>query len=140
MMRPWKAVLKSGVGPEWSRPSLWDKTSKPRKRPITGGIASTIVHMGKVIITRHLKIFGRVQGVGFRAFVTHHANRLGLDGHVRNRLDESVEVLVSGEPSQVEMLIALCREGPPASRVEKVEVSDARVTTLEKGFRHAPTV
>jgi acylphosphatase len=90
------------------------------------------------IITRHLIICGRVQGVGFRAYVHGHAQSLGLNGFVRNRKDGTVEALVSGPENKIEALVAACHEGPPASRVSNVEVSEAQ-ETAEKGFKHLPT-
>jgi len=90
-------------------------------------------------IARRLIIYGRVQGVGFRAFVHGHAQKLGLDGFVRNRMDGTVEALVVGEEEKIDMLIAHCHEGPPASRVSKVEASEAQ-GVVDKGFRHLPTV
>jgi acylphosphatase len=95
--------------------------------------------MADIIITRHLIISGRVQGVGFRAFVHHHAEKLELDGFVRNLRDGTVEALIMGEADRVEALISACREGPPASRVEKVEISNAE-GIADKGFKHFPTV
>jgi acylphosphatase len=88
---------------------------------------------------RRLIISGRVQGVGFRAFVKHSADKLGLDGFVRNRTDGTVEALVTGASESVEKLIVLCHEGPPASRVSDVQVSEAQ-GIVDKGFKQLPTV
>jgi acylphosphatase len=68
---------------------------------------------------------GRVQGVGFRAFVAGEAVRIGIAGWVRNRRDGTVEAVFSGAPAAVEAAIAVCRNGFPASRVDGVEVRDA---------------
>jgi len=95
--------------------------------------------MSEMPVTRRLVITGRVQGVGFRAFVYGHATKLGVDGFVRNRVDGSVEALIVGEAQKVEALIALCREGPPASRVAELKVSEAQ-GIVDKGFRQLPTV
>lgn len=91
------------------------------------------------ILARCLIISGKVQGVGFRAFVHGHASALELSGFVRNRKDGTVEAIVSGEKSQIDMLIQHCHEGPPASHVEKVEVLEAK-GIVDKGFKHLPTV
>ncbi len=91
------------------------------------------------VIAKNLLIHGHVQGVSFRAFVKRHADRLGLDGFVRNRKQGTVETLVKGSLKEVEALIALCHQGPPASRVDKVEVSDAQ-GIVDKGFKQLPTV
>jgi len=53
------------------------------------------------IQTIHLRIEGRVQGVGFRYWVRNEADRLGLDGWVRNRRDGAVEAVFSGLPDAV---------------------------------------
>lgn len=90
-------------------------------------------------LSRRIEVTGRVQGVGFRAFVASTARGLGLDGFVRNRKDGSVEALVVGEAQKVEALIAACHEGPPASRVEGVRVSEAQ-GVVDKGFKQLPTV
>lgn len=65
-------------------------------------------------------IRGRVQGVGYRAFVEHHARTCGLEGWVRNRRDGSVEALFAGQPGLVADMIALCRHGPPSARIDAV--------------------
>jgi acylphosphatase len=67
-----------------------------------------------------LIIEGRVQGVGFRAWMTDIANRAGVDGWVRNCRDGTVEALVAGSPEAVEQVVAKTREGPPMSRVTRV--------------------
>lgn len=72
-----------------------------------------------------LRITGRVQGVGYRAFVEMQAEMLDLDGWVRNRRDGSVEAVAAGSADKIERLIAECREGPPASLVTDVNVIEA---------------
>ena len=52
-------------------------------------------------VIQHLTITGRVQGVGYRAFVVHAAERHGLEGWVRNRKDGSVEAVVAGPAEDV---------------------------------------
>ena len=65
----------------------------------------------------HAHIEGHVQGVGFRAFVDHHARQLNLKGWVRNRWDGSVEVVVEGDRIVLEQLLALLRNGPRGANV-----------------------
>ena len=72
-----------------------------------------------------LRITGRVQGVGYRAWMMQVAGRLGLRGWVRNRSDGSVEALVIGEDDAVARMIEACREGPLGARVSDVSISDA---------------
>ena len=90
-------------------------------------------------IALHLSITGRVQGVGFRAFVTAEARVRGLRGWVRNRRDGSVEALAIGEPDMVAALVEHCRRGPPAARVEGVEAVPAADDGTPR-FSEFPTV
>ncbi|WP_043358890.1 acylphosphatase [Belnapia sp. F-4-1] len=68
----------------------------------------------------HLRIEGRVQGVGYRAWMVHEARRLGLTGWVRNRPDGSVEAVVAGPEPAVQTLLTACRRGPLAARVDRI--------------------
>ncbi|HTK31951.1 MAG TPA: acylphosphatase [Candidatus Saccharimonadaceae bacterium] len=68
----------------------------------------------------HLMVSGRVQGVGFRAFVWRRARELRLSGEVSNRRDGRVEVIASGPRRALETLRDAVREGPVAARVEHV--------------------
>ena len=68
-----------------------------------------------------LVIRGRVQGVGYRAWATCQARRLGLDGWVRNRRDGSVELLAIGPKAEIERLAEACRSGPAAARVTAID-------------------
>jgi acylphosphatase len=72
-------------------------------------------------VTRHVSIRGRVQGVGFRAFVEHVALKAGLEGWVRNRRDGSVEALLAGPRETVTAAIEACRRGPIGSRVDAID-------------------
>ena len=73
------------------------------------------------VVIRHVTIRGRVQGVGYRAWVEHQATAHGLEGWVRNRRDGSVEALFAGPEDVVSKVIALCRRGPSSARVAGVE-------------------
>jgi acylphosphatase len=89
-------------------------------------------------VIRRLRIHGRVQGVFYRGWSVAAARALGLRGWVRNRSDGSVELLVQGEAEQVETMIAHCRTGPPAARVERVEVAEDE-EEAPSGFAERPT-
>jgi acylphosphatase len=80
-----------------------------------------------VIVCKRLCIMGRVQGVGFRASTVAAARALGLSGWVANRADDSVEIIAEGEDTAVAAFISWCHHGPPAARVDSVEVSDEPV-------------
>ena len=86
----------------------------------------------------HVVIAGRVQGVGFRAFVAQESQRLDVAGWVRNRRDGTVEAVLIGEADAVEMIIALCREGPALADVRDVAVSDYAGPELTR-FTELPT-
>lgn len=91
------------------------------------------------MIARRIRVTGRVQGVGYRAFVEARAQALGLDGWVRNRADGSVEALAVGAADAVDALIAACGQGPAAARVADVRVEEAAGLTGQ-GFVVKPTV
>jgi acylphosphatase len=75
---------------------------------------------------------GRVQGVGYRAWVEDQATLNGLEGWVRNRADGSVEAVFAGPAQDVAEMVAACRKGPPASRVDGVTDMPAEATHLDQ--------
>ncbi|PZA12305.1 acylphosphatase [Rhodopseudomonas palustris] len=81
-------------------------------------------------IIRQVTIRGRVQGVGYRAWLAMTAQASGLDGWVRNRRDGSVEAVLAGSEPIVRDMIAACHRGPSAARVEAVLVEDAGAILL----------
>lgn len=85
-------------------------------------------------IARHYVVHGRVQGVGFRAFVERHAAELGLAGWVRNTDDGAVEAHAQGAEEQVHALEGLLRTGPRWSEVRRVDVKEA-APMAGSGFR-----
>lgn len=72
----------------------------------------------------HVIVEGRVQGVGFRAYVEREARARGLRGWVRNRSDGSVEAVFSGEEEDVESMLVACHRGPRMSLVRDVRRKD----------------
>ncbi len=90
-------------------------------------------------IGRRVRVHGRVQGVFFRNWTVDKARALGLRGWVRNRLDGSVELLAYGDEEAVEALIAACGIGPPAARVERIEVDPIEGNLPPSGFEVAAT-
>jgi len=81
-----------------------------------------------------LVVGGRVQGVAFRFNTVHAANRLALNGWVRNCYDGTVEILAEGSPENVEALIEWCRIGPPGSRVTSLNHRDEATGPPLSGF------
>jgi acylphosphatase len=84
---------------------------------------------------RHVTIRGRVQGVGYRAWVEYQAVARDLEGWVRNRADGSVEAVFAGSADVVSDMVALCRRGPSSARVDRMEDEPANADQLN--MRHA---
>ena len=72
----------------------------------------------------HIWVTGRVQGVGFRAFVATSAGFIGVTGWVCNCFDMSVEAMVQGTPEALDAIIAWVQHGPETARVESVEIEE----------------
>jgi acylphosphatase len=79
-------------------------------------------------------VSGRVQGVGFRAFAQRQADRLGIDGWVRNLPDGRVEALAAGDDDAVAAFIEALRRGPLIARVAGVEIAEAPDEAPPPGF------
>jgi acylphosphatase len=75
------------------------------------------------LTARRVVVEGRVQGVFFRDSCRREAVARDVAGWVRNRAGGRVEALFEGDPDAVEAMIDWCRRGPPAARVDRVEVS-----------------
>jgi acylphosphatase len=82
----------------------------------------------------HLFIAGRVQGVNFRYYTVQHAESLGVTGWVRNLWDGRVEAVLEGDETAVQQMVAWCREGPRAARVDDVEVHWEKPSDSSSGF------
>jgi acylphosphatase len=93
---------------------------------------------------RHLVIRGRVQGVGYRAFVEDAAFDHGLVGWVRNRRNGDVEAVFAGPAAAVNEMTDACRRGPPGARVDNVDEREATAEELAlcggQRFAVLPTV
>jgi acylphosphatase len=76
-------------------------------------------------VIRRVVVRGRVQGVGFRAFVEDEARQRRITGWVRNRRDGSVEAVFAGSLDEIDRITAAVRRGPPGARVDAAEVSQA---------------
>jgi acylphosphatase len=88
-------------------------------------------------VTLHLRIFGRVQGVGFRHYTQREARRRGVNGWVRNRQDGSVEAILQGSQEAVDAVLKWLRHGPPSATVTDVQVSEG--SGVYSGFEQRPT-
>ena len=84
---------------------------------------------------RHIVVYGKVQGVGFRYFVQNIGIRLGLEGNVRNCEDGSVEIIAEGDGRNLAAFIKEVEKGPPMSRVARMEVHDVPATGHYSSFQ-----
>jgi acylphosphatase len=75
-----------------------------------------------MIQTISIQVIGKVQGVFFRQSTHDKAVQLGITGWVQNQPDGSVYITATGEPEQLDELLAWCRQGPPKAQVVKVQV------------------
>jgi acylphosphatase len=85
-----------------------------------------------VIVARSFRVSGRVQGVGFRAFVLDAAETEGLGGWVRNTPDGEVEGLVEGDREAVVRFERHLARGPARARIDHVTLDD----TVPGGLGH----
>jgi acylphosphatase len=86
-----------------------------------------------------VKVFGRVQRVGYRRHVLDSAQELGLSGYVRNEKDGSVTVFVQGDDAAVEKFIEKLKTPPQPAHVKSLEVKDARPRPALKYFTIKPS-
>jgi acylphosphatase len=91
------------------------------------------------VIAIRVRIEGRVQGVGFRAFVESEARKRGLTGWVRNRADGAVEAVFAGEEQVVREVVEACRRGPRAAIVRQLTETPAALESWRE-FSVLPTV
>jgi acylphosphatase len=96
-------------------------------------------------VMRHVTVRGRVQGVGYRAWVDDEATARELEGWVRNRRDGSVEAVFSGPEDVVSAMVTACRRGPSMARVDAVqdEAANPDVMKLRRAgqrFSVLPTI
>jgi acylphosphatase len=82
----------------------------------------------------HAIVRGRVQGVNYRAFVSRNAASLGLTGTVRNLPDNSVEITAEGDKKQLQQFVKVLKQGPPAARVDNLEISWSAYTGQYSDF------
>jgi acylphosphatase len=80
--------------------------------------------MNAEVVRRRAVIHGAVQGVFFRDSLRRAAIARGVAGSAVNRADGCVEAVLEGPADAVSSLLELCRSGPPAARVDRVEVSE----------------
>lgn len=80
-----------------------------------------------MIVRKHIRVYGLVQGVYFRAHTREQAISLGLVGFVMNEPTGTVYMEVEGTADAVDRLVAWAKTGPTRARVDKLEISDGLV-------------
>lgn len=75
----------------------------------------------KESVIKHLKIEGRVQGVGFRYYTRKTANKYAINGWVKNMEDGTVEVVLAGAEKAVLKMMEKLKDGPSSARVTGME-------------------
>ncbi len=79
-----------------------------------------------------LLISGKVQGVFFRDSARKIAQKLNITGWIKNREDDGVEAMISGNEADVQAFINWCKSGPERAEVEEVAVSKKETTSFKK--------
>jgi acylphosphatase len=82
----------------------------------------------------HVFVYGKVQGVFFRANTKQQAERLGLKGWVKNTDDGRVEAVFEGDEKNIDEMIKWCHKGPSISKVEKVDLKKQKPTNVFDDF------
>jgi acylphosphatase len=77
------------------------------------------------VVRATILVSGRVQGVFYRASAMEEAQRLSLAGFVKNLPGGEVEAIVEGTRQAVEQFVTWCKVGPPAAKVDEVQVKFA---------------
>ena len=76
------------------------------------------------MLTKHLIVTGRVQGVGYRNYMAFKARQFQITGWVRNRSDGSVEAVIQGTPENIDAMLLRAHRGPPNASVVSLTVKD----------------
>ncbi|MDZ7722413.1 MAG: acylphosphatase [candidate division KSB1 bacterium] len=83
----------------------------------------------------NITVSGRVQGVGFRFFVTQKARDLNISGTVKNEMNGTVSVNAEGEKDNIEQFIVHLYQGPSMARVDDIDTQWVEYTGKYQGFR-----
>jgi acylphosphatase len=86
-----------------------------------------------------VRVYGRVQRVGYRRFVLDSAQELGLSGHVKNERDGSVTVFAQGDEAILEKFIEMLKSPPPPAYVKSIDVKEAKPRQAMKYFTIRPS-
>ncbi len=86
-----------------------------------------------------VRVYGRVQRVGYRRFVLDSAQELGLSGHVKNEKDGSVTVFAQGDEAILEKFIEMLKSPPPPAHVKSIDVKEVKPRPAIKYFTIRPS-
>jgi len=84
------------------------------------------------------RVYGRVQGVGYRIWARREATELDLAGWVRNEADGSVTASIAGATATVSTMIERLRQGPTGALVSRIDVEEVEISRVPSGFRIEP--
>lgn len=94
-----------------------------------------------MIQNRLVRVYGRIQGVGYREACVRRTRALGITGWVRNRVDGSVEVMLQGSPEQLADMCDWFPGGSPASLVDRLDATEVQPPLLRfDDFDRLPTL
>ncbi|MGM0499409.1 MAG: acylphosphatase [Bacillota bacterium] len=79
-------------------------------------------------VQKHIFISGKVQGVGFRAFIRREAAVLNIRGWAKNLIDGRVEAVIQGDKNKVAQMIEKLKEGPSYARVDNLKINEEELT------------
>jgi len=86
-----------------------------------------------------VRVYGRVQRVGYRGFVLDSAQELGLSGHVKNEKNGSVTIFAQGNEDALEKFIDMLKSPPPPAHVKSIDVKEAKPRPATKYFTIKPS-
>jgi acylphosphatase len=86
------------------------------------------------LVRLHVQVTGRVQGVGFRAFVLEAAKQASLTGWVRNLGYDQVETMAEGPRNKLEWFAGQLKAGAPGGRVDLAKIDWESGTGEFNGF------
>lgn len=84
----------------------------------------------------NIKIYGRVQGIFFRATAKDEAEKLGIFGFARNEDEGTVYIEAEGEEENLNKFLDWCKKGPPLAKVEKLDVTESELKNFPKFSTH----
>jgi len=84
-------------------------------------------------LRKHMKISGRVQGVGFRFRAQYAASGYGITGWVKNQMDGTVEMEVQGISEQIDNMLVMLVNSPYIV-IERIDVKEMPLQDGEYGF------